>query len=114
MVSGIGIAGTTVVRPEGVNDGRIPPILKPPVLITKEYKVPSNYLKLIGQPDAGKEIHWRMESESMEQGDGRSVLYIQQNHTLVVRASREEQKDAAAHVRAVWRKYRARSQKSKQ
>ena len=75
-------------------------------LIAREYKVPNNYLNLIGlkKPVQAK---WLTES-AVPFGPKPSVLFIESRRLLLVRATESGQKHAARHVREVWRTYRER------
>jgi hypothetical protein len=108
VIGGIAIAGTETRQPEGTSRA-----WHPPRLIVREYKVPPNFLELSGSPEAGAEFHWRIGTESMEQDDGRSAVYVEQKQKLVVQGSVEDQREAAARVKAAWKKYKESLRKPK-
>lgn len=81
------------------------------VLITREYKVPSSYLKLVHLKPPSNPM-WLVR-EAAPFVPKPSVLFIESRNLLLVRATKNDQKVAERHVRQVWRVYRQKLAKGK-
>ena len=80
-----------------------------PVLIVREYKMPANFLELMGKRS---EVPWLM-SNTGPFPSGASALFIKARSVLVVRSTKAQQRIAAAKVRDVWKKSREAAAKMK-
>lgn len=75
-------------------------------LVTREYKVPSNYLKLIAKQREAAPKKRPADNRTEPFTPKPSVIFIQERNVLIVRAGKNEHSLVKAHVSQVWKIFR--------